>query len=221
MKSLQERVVKLPRHARPLADSLIQARVVLARDLTEAQLIHRPEQREQSCHYRCAEQVGLIVRGSDREIERRAGLVPHAAVIARCDAESVSPRTQVGVKSLSAVADVLPLAIVALEFRPKPYLFGSNETERGIVNRQIANQRRKAHLRRWQVDPAVGTDLLDRYWWGGRVERQAMRIEGAKAFQGKKPQSSVPGLCDVRAEWSGVPTAAHSVCSAQNGDRDS
>ena len=97
-------------------------------------------------HRQRSEPDGLVVRGRDRKIHRSARLVPHGAVSARGHAESVPGRTQIGVESLSAVADVLPLAITTLELYTKDHPFERNESQRRILNPKITNQWREAHL---------------------------------------------------------------------------
>lgn len=62
-------------------------------------------------------------------------------------------------------ADVLPIAIPALQFVAKEYLLRRDEAERGVVNLQIAYEWRQAHLggshRRRIVGLVIYDDLLD------------------------------------------------------------
>ena len=72
---------------------------------------------------------GLVVGRRDREIEVRAGFVPHAAVVAGDDAEAVIARRQVGVEGLPPIAGVLPIAIVALQHVAEAHLLRCDEAQ--------------------------------------------------------------------------------------------
>ena len=115
MKTLQQRVVQIAGDARALVDALFQARVEFLRDLMEAVPVQRPEQSQKSGRARRLEPSGLIVRRGDGKIEGRAGLVPHAAVIAGHHAEAVIAWRKIVIERLPFIADVLPVGIVAFQ----------------------------------------------------------------------------------------------------------
>src|SRR5258708_4793338 len=101
--------------ARPLADSRFQLHIELLRDLMEPEPMKAPEQRQKSGHARHLEPTGLIVRREDGKIKGRAGLVPHAAVIAGCDAEAVIAWRKIVIERLSFIANVFPVGIAAFQ----------------------------------------------------------------------------------------------------------
>ena len=142
----------------------------------------------------------LVVRRRDREIQGRAGLVPHAAVVARRDAEAVIAGTKIVVERLAARADVLPVTILALELVAEPHLLRRDKTERRVVDLQIARQRGQAEVRICEgiriVGLAVGDDLLDMHGRRKTVERQAARIHDADAGRANEPQSPIGSLAD-------------------------
>ena len=100
MKTLQQRIMQVPRDARPLADALFQAYVEPVRQLTHSELIKRPEQHHKSRRAAQAEPDRLVVRRRDGKIQKRARLVPHTAVIARRHAKRVLARPEVRILHL-------------------------------------------------------------------------------------------------------------------------
>ena len=94
LKALQQRIVQISGDACPLADARFQPMLNCSRHLMEAKPIQAPEQCQKSGHARRTEPGGLVVRRGDGEIQGRAGLVPHAAVIAGDHAEAVVAREE-------------------------------------------------------------------------------------------------------------------------------
>src|SRR5262249_33533158 len=129
----------------------------------------------------------------DRKLEDVAGLVPHATVVAGDDAEAIGARRQVAVWLLPPVAHVHPVAIPAIELYLEPVLLGDDETERGVVDLQIARQRRQPHaaIRSRGVCDPVSRDLFDVHGWRKLVERKMARIDHAQAVRRNKPQSPI------------------------------
>ena len=105
-----------------------------------------------------------------------AGIVPDAAVVGGGHAEAVVAGAEIVVKGLAAAAGILPFGIVALQFVAEAAFFRRHETERGIVDLQIADQRRQAQgalqigcrKARFSVD----RDLFDLHGWWESVDRQ-------------------------------------------------
>jgi len=81
--------VQITCDAGALSDALLQAYVEYPRDLTQAQLIQPPHHNKKGGDARRPKPIGLPVRRRNGEIERRALLVPHAAVVAGHDLEAV------------------------------------------------------------------------------------------------------------------------------------
>src|SRR5258708_781061 len=105
----------------------------------ETEPIQRPQQYQKSGRARRAKPGGLVVRRVDGKIERRAGLVPHAAVVAGDHAETVIAWRKIVIERLSFIANVLPVAIAAFQFDAKADLLRRHQAESGIVDLQIAN----------------------------------------------------------------------------------
>ena len=142
MKTLQQRIVQVPRDARPLIDALFQTHIELLRQLPQPQLIKRSERCQKSGHTQRSKPNRLVVGRSNGEIQERPRLVPHAAVIAGDDAEAVLAWRKIGVERLPTIAGVLPIAIPAFQLVAKEHLFRRDQAERRIVDLQIAHQRR-------------------------------------------------------------------------------
>ncbi len=147
--------------------------------------------------------MGLVVSGRNREVQGRAFLVPHAAVVAGDHAKAILARRKIGVERLPAIAGVLPVAIHAFQLVAKEILLRSDETERCIVDLQIAHQRWQTHASRLQrrrvVDLAVGSDLLDVDRRREFVEGKMARIDDLYAFSRHEPQFAIGRLSYPRA----------------------
>jgi len=118
-----------------------QTHIELPCHLSHAQLIERSKQCHKGGHARQTEPGGLVVRRGDGKIEKCAGLVPHAAVIAGAHAEAVVTRRNIAIVRLPAIAGVLPVALPAFQLVAEEYLLLRDETERRIFDLQIAHQR--------------------------------------------------------------------------------
>src|SRR6185369_628267 len=138
--ALQKSIVQVSRDPLALFESLFHARAHLPRHLTQPQLVDHAEQHEKSDREQHPEPGGLVIGRSDGEIEVGAGLVPHAAVITSDDAETISAGRKIVIERLPAIADVLPIFIVAFQHVAKLDPLRGNQTERGVVYLQIAYQ---------------------------------------------------------------------------------
>src|SRR5579862_2267930 len=161
MEALQQRVVQIAGDAQALIDSALEIRVEFPRDLIQTIPVQPPQQYEKGRHARNAEPDSLIVRRVDKEIQKIAGLIPHAAVIAGHDAETVVAWRKIVIERLPLIACVLPFGIMAFQLDAKTYLLRSDEAESGVVDFEIASQRGQAQVGRCVIGPAVGCDLLD------------------------------------------------------------
>ena len=81
------------------------------------------------------------------KFSERAGIVPHAAVIAGGHAEAVIARRKVRILHLAVVNHLPPVLILALQLEAKMNLFRGNQAQRCVINREIANQRRQPRVR--------------------------------------------------------------------------
>ncbi len=127
----------------------------------QAQAVQRPQGSDECRDAQGAEPIRLPVRGSDEELERRALLVPDAAVVRGDHAETVVAGVEVAVERLAAIAGLLPVGVSTFELVAKPVEFGRDEAERGVVDLEIAHERRQAQRRRRIVGPSVRDDSLD------------------------------------------------------------
>src|SRR6266536_4251428 len=132
--ALQKSIVQISSDSLALFESLFHACSHLSRHLTQPQLVDHAEQHEKSYREQHPEPGGLVIGRSDGEIEVSAGLVPHAAVVARDHAEAVVAGRKIGIEGLPAIAGVLPIAVVTFQHVAKEYLCRRDETEGRIVD---------------------------------------------------------------------------------------
>ena len=126
--------MQFARDTRPLVDALFETNVEPLRQLIKAEPIEAPQKYQERGDAGRAEPSGLIVSGSDSEIQRRTGLIPYAAVIAGNHMELVLPRPKLCVIRLPACADVLPIVINAIEPIAEEHALGVVKAESGVVN---------------------------------------------------------------------------------------
>src|SRR6266850_175716 len=129
LKTLQQRIVQIPRDARPLIDALFQTHIELLCQLPQPQLIASPKQCHKRRYTRQAEPRGLVVCRGYGKIQERSGFIPHTAVIASHDAEAVVARREIRIERLTAVASVLPIAVPAFQLVTKKDLFRRDEAK--------------------------------------------------------------------------------------------
>src|SRR5579871_677221 len=144
VEALQQGVMQVARDAGALGNTRVQGSLEIPSDLPQAQQIECPEKSSNSHKTERAEPGGLPVGRRNREVERCTLLVPHAAVVARDDAEAILAGRKVIVEGLTAVADVLPSSIVTFELVAEPHLLGGDEAESGVIDFKITQPRRQA-----------------------------------------------------------------------------
>src|ERR1700752_2718097 len=93
-----------------------------------------PDDRCKNDHTQRPEPVRLVVSRRNREIQKRAFLVPHPAVVGRGDSKSVVARREISVKRLAAISYVVPIAIQTLEFIAEAIFLWRDKTQCGVVN---------------------------------------------------------------------------------------
>src|SRR6266545_3015952 len=113
--ALQKSIVQVSRDPLALFESLFHACSHLPRHLTQPQLVDHADQHEKSNREQHPEPGGLVIGRRDREVEVGAGFVPYAAVVTSYYAEAIVAGREVGIKRLSAIAGVLPIAVVAFQ----------------------------------------------------------------------------------------------------------
>src|SRR5208283_2993439 len=214
---LENAIVQLSGDAHPLRLLRFDQLFVQSAD---AKLINRPEDRQKREHAQRAKPRRLPVRRGDGEVQERARLVPHPAVIASRHAEAIVAGSKIRIERLPAIADVLPIAIPAFQLVTKKHLLRRDEAEPGIVDLEIANQRRQAQTGRRIVALAIGADLLDMHRRRKLVERKVTRIDDADAVPRQEPNSSIRGFGNTRAEASRVQMTPNTVRTVENGSLD-
>src|SRR5262245_22578971 len=177
MKALQQRVVKLSRDTRPLVDTLFQTHVEFVGELSHAQLMQRPQQRQAGERCSGTKPHRLVVGWCDREVQRRASLVPHTIVVGCRDTESILAGTQVAVKNLASSPRVMPLSIASFEGVSEPDLLRGGKAQRGVADFDVATPRGQANEPADGVVGAVGTNVLDIHRWRNSILPQPAGID--------------------------------------------
>src|SRR5262249_51380862 len=156
------------------------------------------------------------------EIEECAGLVPHAIVIASHQAKAVVAWGEIVVEGAPPSAGLLPITIAGFQHVTKENLFGRNEAERGVVDLQVAYQRRQADLsvdiRRRVVCFVVGDETFDMYWWRQYIEMKLMWIDDGEAIDTSKPKLAIRGPYDVRGGAAKISLASYSIGNVEMGN---
>src|SRR5215472_2092015 len=124
-----------------IADALLKRRRELRLNLVGAQEVQRPEPPNKGGGTKNFEPGGLVIRRSDRKLQRCACLVPYAAVVAGDHAEGVMAWRKIGVKRLPAIADIPPVAIVTFEPEAELVLLGSYQAQRCVININVLDAR--------------------------------------------------------------------------------
>ena len=129
------------------------------RRLPKPQLIQSPGHRQKSGRAQGTESQSLssgrrpAPGAMEKANEQCCGLVPHAFHVAGRDAEAVVAWRKIRIERLSAIADPLPVSVPAFQLVAKMDLFRRDVAERGIVDLQIANLRRKVQVRATRLSP--------------------------------------------------------------------
>src|SRR5262249_50646970 len=153
-----------------------------------------------------------------------ARFVPYSAVISGHHSEGVVARRKIAVESLPARADVLPVAVPAFQFVAEQYLFRCDQTERGVVDLQVAHQCGQGHVsifvRAHRVALMICNDLLNVYRRRKFVERQMARIDNADSIHGCEPQFSIRRSGDLWSVTMRNRSASYSIEYVENCDLD-
>src|SRR5882724_13039081 len=120
MKTLQQRIVQVPRDACALADAIFQTHVELLRHLTEPELIKSPEQCQKSGHARHAEPPCLPKCRIDFERNRSLGIIPLPIAVACDHTEPVRAWAQICVDSFPGSGWLTPTTVETVKKISKP-----------------------------------------------------------------------------------------------------
>ena len=143
---LDESVVQLSRQAGAFRQPLVEAGCELRGDPPDVQAVEERERTGERGDDQRAEPRRLVPGRQDRERQGRAGLVPHAVVVAGEDAEAVGAGLEIRVERRAALAHVVPLRFPALQAIAESDAFRNGEAERGVVDTDRASQRRHLHV---------------------------------------------------------------------------
>src|SRR5207244_10627507 len=128
----------------------------------------------------------------------RGLLVPHAAVV-RCDhAEAIAARREIRIERPAAITRILPVAIAAFELVAELHFLRNGEAGRGVLDLEIASERRQTYLRRSRIGLPIGHDLLDVHRRRDLVEPKVARVDDGNPIEGREPQLSVTRFDDMR-----------------------
>src|SRR5258708_729328 len=100
--------MQVPRHARAFYQSLIEANADGSRDLTQSQLMKRPQKGDSEQTEENSKPVCLIPGRRDYEAQRGTRLIPDAVVVAGDHAKAVSSWAKVTIESLPPSTWLLP-----------------------------------------------------------------------------------------------------------------
>ena len=103
LKTLQQRVVQFARNACALTHPRFQGHVELVRELPDTEPVGGEEQGQEGDDAQHSEPVCLVPHRRNHEIQRRAFLVPHPAVVGGHHAKPVRPGPQVRVVHMARV----------------------------------------------------------------------------------------------------------------------
>src|SRR5262249_3484702 len=142
-------------------------------------------------HTQRTEPPGLVIRRSHGEIERSAGLVPHAAVVAGHDAEAIIARRQIVIERLATRAGILPVMVEALQPEAKENFLPGHEAQIGVIKREMSDMWRQTQSARSIVGLRIRPDLFDVYWRWKLVDGQTLRIDNAEGIERYEPYFSV------------------------------
>ncbi|MCG3159368.1 MAG: hypothetical protein JMDDDDMK_00354 [Acidobacteria bacterium] len=117
--------------------------------------------------------------------------VPEAVAVGRDHRERVFARRNVRVISQPARPGVHPVRVQAFELVLEADLFGFDETERGVVDFEIALARRDSRLIAEIHQLAIQQTLFDHHRRRVRIGRDGFGINHRHALLGRKPQFAV------------------------------
>ncbi len=141
------------------------------------------------------EPLRLIERRSDREIRRRARVVPYAVVVGRNDSECIPTRTQVGVERFATVADVLPVTVGAPELVAEVHALGDGQATGRVVDLQAGSVDWQAKIRtQTRVLLSGAADGPDRDGRRKGVADEMSRVDRHQPIAHHEPQATVGGL---------------------------
>src|SRR6266853_4454064 len=111
MKTLQQRIVQIPRNPRPLADPLFHADIKLMRQLTDMELIQHPKYSQKSGDARQSKPVSLIEGRGDVQSDRSFWPVPQPRAVAGDKPESIRAGPKVRVNGFSRCNRLAPATV--------------------------------------------------------------------------------------------------------------
>ena len=183
--------------------------VELERHLPRTQPVQSQQQRNERRAAREPEPGCLPEHRGDREVDRGALLVPHAAIVTGYDMEPILSWRQIGIERQASISSVIPTSIPAIESIAKLIRFRCDQAQSRVVDLEIAGSWRQAQSRRstvqhvLPVEPSVGDDLLDVHRRREPVEHDMIRVEHLDAAPRQKPDLAIGGNGGTRSERAG------------------
>ena len=110
-----------------------------------------------------AKPIRLIVGRRDREVQRVAGFVPHAAVVGGDDTEAVLAGREIVVKNVAALSASLPVAVIAFQLVFESVLLRRDETQGSVFDLKVARECRQAE----RFETGLRSAMICSMWTGG------------------------------------------------------
>src|SRR5271167_68400 len=183
--------MELSRQASSFRQAFLKSCTDRNRDLACAQAIENPDNKK-SCKNQSGSKPLCLINGwSDGEIEHRTAIVPDTVVVAGDHVKSIFAGSKVTVEGLAARSSVMPVSIATVQFVAEAHFLRNDETERGVVNFEVARVRSKTKGLLRPMALSIDNDLLDVDGWSNGISREMGRVDGLQNTVVGKPQASI------------------------------
>src|SRR5580692_5749038 len=153
--------MQIPCDSLPLREALVYAPAQLQSHLPNSETvcrINKSYETKQTNHF---EPDTLRECRWDRNCKLRSGFVPDSVVIGCDHTKAIGSRWQVGVKRLPANSGFLPGRVSPFEPVPEAHFLRVDETQRSVIDLQVAQPRRKNQSVVWLIRLVVHDNFLN------------------------------------------------------------
>ena len=168
--------MELASDTRSFTHPCFDGRVEFSLQLPDAQLIRRPQQRQEGCPAEGAKPIRLVIRRRDGEIQLCRGIVPQAVTVGCDSAKRILPGRQVRIEGLAACTGVVPVMVIAVQLVAKFHLLWNQKCWRGVINLQVPGVRRELEVSGCCEFLSVDNDGFDICLCRDRFQREPGRI---------------------------------------------
>src|SRR5262249_3068742 len=138
------------------------------------------------------EPARLVKRRGDNEVDRSARVVPYAVVVRRGNAELVPAWAEIRIVRLAPIADVLPVAVEALELVAEANPLRHRETAGAVLDLQIGRVLRQLDACADVLMALVAVpDRPDRNRRRQRVAHELRRIDRDHSARRREPDAPI------------------------------